>query len=1125
MHSFEIRSALPALFLLTALGCVPVSAADGTPTAKPDAVSAFYSGLAAMKMGLFERAAADLGRAAELLPGEPAVHADLGVLAMRRGDDAAAREHFQQARELAPEDARIALLLGQVERRSGNAGAAVEWFRRAAALEPAALKPRYALVTALEAGDEGKHAATIRELVAGLVADDPDNPALRLKQVRVLAGAGDRGELAAAIEGLSAFAGAWSEAAREQLESLREAMASDGDVAVRATVLRNVLLREPGFREGLERVQVPDQLGGEAIEHFIATPVPEARPAEPDTALSWRPEPEDGSWSGGRGVLVLPGGGPGAVIAAAGGGLPEETAALPGLTGPLDDQGALAVDLDNDGRFEIVTATAGGVRFFRRDDAGGFAAFDPGLPAATAGGRFHGAWAADLEMDGDMDLLLGPDSGPPVVLQNDGDGTFTRRDAFESVQGLRALVWADLDGDGVPDVAALDAGGDLHRFHNARAWSYEPAAPLAGDHVALAVTDPGGDGRMELVALSADGDLVLSPDAGPQEPGRWSSMPSGVGPGEARLYAADLDNNGAQDLLASAGGESAAWLTGPEGSRVRLERELPWRVAAVRELTGDGLLDLVGLDGEGRVLRLVAGGERDYGWQAIRPRALENAGDHRINTYGLGGQVEIRSGPAVQRRVVDAPEVHFGLGERDRADVAWILWPNGTSQAVFDLEPRRSVEAVQRLKGSCPWVFARDGQGLAFVTDFLWRSPLGMRINTFDTVIQTEDRVRIPEEALAAVDGAYEVRITAELWETHFVDGVSLLVVDHPPGTEMFVDESFSREAPRLEPILTSTPRPVGRVVDHRGRDWTAEARELDGRYVAGLELGRYQGIAEPHHVEIDLSGAPLGEHPVLLASGWVYPTDTSINVAIGQGDAVKPRGLSLEVPTADGRWVVVRPDIGFPSGKTKTMVIDLDGVFRPGAPRKLRLGTNLEVYWDRLAVAGRRPDVEPRVRALGTRVAELRYRGFSETVAPRRSTPEVPVYDRLQGTGQRWSDLAGYHTRFGDVRELLAGPDDRYVIMDGGTELLLRFDAPPPAQGLERDFVLVGHGWVKDGDYNTKFSRTVLPLPSRSDPTYDTPPTTLEEDPVYRRHAKDWQRYHTRYVSPERFLSGLREP
>jgi hypothetical protein len=154
-----------------------------------------------------------------------------------------------------------------------------------------------------------------------------------------------------------------------------------------------------------------------------------------------------------------------------------------------------------------------------------------------------------------------------------------------------------------------------------------------------------------------------------------------------------------------------------------------------------------------------------------------------------------------------------------------------------------------------------------------------------------------------------------------------------------------------------------------------------------------------------------------------------------------------------------------------------------------------------------------------------LRYRGYSQTQSERRDQPEVPIYNRIANTAPRWRDLVGYYTRFGDVRELLARVEDRYVIMNAGDELRLSFQAPPPpAQGWTRDFVLIGDGWVKDGDYNTSFSKTVLPLPAHGRPEYESKSAMpkLEEDPVYQRHREDWQTFHTRFVAPRAFLDGL---
>jgi hypothetical protein len=108
-------------------------------------------------------------------------------------------------------------------------------------------------------------------------------------------------------------------------------------------------------------------------------------------------------------------------------------------------------------------------------------------------------------------------------------------------------------------------------------------------------------------------------------------------------------------------------------------------------------------------------------------------------------------------------------------------------------------------------------------------------------------------------------------------------------------------------------------------------------------------------------------------------------------------------------------------------------------------------------------------------------------------------------------------------VLPLLRQVDDRYVIMNAGDELRLRFPAASaPAAGLVRDFVVVADGWVKDGDYNTSYSRTVLPLPTHASGRYDMPPGRLEDDPVYRQHRDDFAVYHTRYVTSDPVRDAL---
>ena len=276
--------------------------------------------------------------------------------------------------------------------------------------------------------------------------------------------------------------------------------------------------------------------------------------------------------------------------------------------------------------------------------------------------------------------------------------------------------------------------------------------------------------------------------------------------------------------------------------------------------------------------------------------------------------------------------------------------------------------------------------------------------------------------------------------------------------------------------------------------------------------------------MELELpESAPRNGPLYLLGTGWTHPTDATVNIAIGQNSIPQPQGLSLEVPNAGGSWSTAKKDLGFPAGKMKTVVLDLTDVFRPGAPRKLRLRTNLEVYWDQLQWATASPD-RNRIQHLNLSSAELSYRGFSKVTQANSSSPELPEYNRIVSTGQIWRDLEGYTTRYGDIRELLEKIDGRIAITNAGDEVQLRFAAPPPPPaGWKRDYMMVGDGWIKDGDFNTVYSKTVLPLPYQGMKDYTTPPGALEDDPAYKLHPDDWQKYHTRYITPDIFQKALR--
>ncbi len=1134
------------MLALGAAACERTELPDPSSPTYAEAVTAFYRGVAAAQAGASGLAEAAFQRVTELAPREPAGWANLGLIGLQRREMDQAAERLEQARALAPGNSPILLLSALVERERGHLDTATEHLRRAVELDPQSLRSLFLLAQLVEQEGGPRGAAEAEQLIAQILAERPDNLVALIERARLAARLRDAETLGRTLDRIGARTDSLPSPPTAELEEARTAAeAAEFDRAgTQIAFLQAAVQPLSAYRDDQAAVLTPPSSMDLLLTQFVRLPSPSARSAPPDTGLGFVPEtltvaPGPVAWVR---AVWLSDEVPQALIAASretlwvspAPGL-VETYPFPGGTAAAALTSAMVapLDYDYDFRMDLALAGPGGLRLFRQDATGAFHDVTvDALTPALARAAYAGAWAADLDMEGDLDLVLAAVEGAPLALRNRGDGTFERYPAFAGVTRLRDFVWADLDADGDPDAALLDAEGRLEVFLNGRSstpqFEPRPLPDTLGTVQGIGAADLNRDATIDLLVLRADGALIrlsLSGTSWEAATLAWWPGFSASGVASTEVFVTDLDNNGDLDLLGSTGGGARVWLSTSSGLTALPPVDL--QVTNVTDITGEGRLDLIGVSPDGRTHLLVNEGTQDYYSASIRPRAAQATGDRRINAFGIGGEIEIRAGLLYQKQVIQDPVVQFGTGGYPLVDVARIIWPNGSVQAEFNLAAtNETITARQRLKGSCPWVFTFDGEGMQFVTDFLWRTALGLRINAQGkaAVIHAEDWIKIGGDQLAPRDGFYDVRITGELWETHFFDHVALMVVDHPQGTEVFVDERFTLPAPTPAVYAMQPLRPVALARDHTGRDVTALVRERDERFVDTFALGPYQGVAEEHYLEIALGDDVPTDGPLwLVAHGWVYPTDASINVAITQGTHPTPRGIALEVPDGAGRWETIERDLGFPAGKTKTMLVDLEGAFRPGGPRRVRLRTNMEVYWDQLAWSVGRPDVTVTTQRLLPATAELRYRGFSDVRQASRRAPELPLYERIATTAPIWRDLVGFHTRFGDVRVLSEAVDDRYVIMNAGDELALRFAAPPPpAAGWARDFVLIGDGWVKDGDLNTGFSTTVLPLPYHGLSDYARPPGRLEDDPGYRRHPEDWQRFHTRYVTPQEFHRAL---
>jgi hypothetical protein len=628
-----------------------------------------------------------------------------------------------------------------------------------------------------------------------------------------------------------------------------------------------------------------------------------------------------------------------------------------------------------------------------------------------------------------------------------------------------------------------------------------------------------------LVLLRSDASIVRLSD---RDGSAWESaeLARGAAPSDSLsrpdLFLGDLDNNGALDIVAG----DRIYLN--DGKRFSpLATPLPGVVRAISDLNADGRLDAIALSASQGPVQLINSGSKSYRWQVIRTRAATVLGDQRINPFGIGGEIEIRAGLLTEKQIITAPALHFGLGERDGVEFTRIVWPNGLVQTEFELKANQSVLAQQRLKGSCPFLFTWDGKGMQFLKDVAPMSAaLGAHFSdgSLEKLIQTAQWFKIDGHQLAPRDGYYDLRLTNEYWETYYIDHYSLVSVDHPAGTHLFVDERVTDPPAPLKYYVTAAPRPFARVTDDSGRDAAADVQQVDGKYLGGFGVGQYQGFTRDHWVQLEIpADAPRAGQIFLIADGFLHPWDETVTLARSQGGRPAPEDLRIEVPDATGKWVIAKNHLGIPAGRLKTIVIDVSDIFRGGASRRFRLRTNMEVYWDRLEWAVGLPDTPAVPRRASLTQANLEYRGFSRITQDGPAAPELAHYEILERTGQQWRNLEGYYTRYGEVRELLEKADDRYVIAGSGDEVRMRFTAAPPLQpGWVRDFVFAGDGWIKEGDFNFRLSRTVLPLPLHSMSAYTAPLLPLESDPGYLLHPFDWQNYHTRYVTAEPFARAL---
>ncbi|WP_197531754.1 FG-GAP-like repeat-containing protein [Posidoniimonas corsicana] len=759
-------------------------------------------------------------------------------------------------------------------------------------------------------------------------------------------------------------------------------------------------------------------------------------------------------------------------------------------------------DFNDDGMVDAYLCCRGKNQLWRQLGDG---SWEDVTTSAAAGGGDHttvdGA-CYDIDHDGDLDYILLQAGAPRVVLINNRDGTF--RSAAEELglaggpEGSSGLVIADLDQDDDADLIFLNDGRPHEVLQNDRLWNYSPAPGFEefseSDCVACVSADADVDGLVELYTT------------GPSGVRRWASAEDGGWRSTALADQAATDliaydfNADTQAELALVTAEGIAVIDPMDGSQLATLK----RGGAVGRpclVVAEQGPELLGWAADGTLWKWPAGSGR---WPFARVQLsgkTDRALEMRSNASGIGVVGHARSGklwsalPGPRPTSMPGQSLQpfaLGAGGAEQIDFLRLLWPDGVSQTELDLAVGKlhRISETQRQAGSCPLLFVWDGKRYAFVADMLGAGGLGFNLGRGEYYPpRPQESLLLPAGLLKPREGRLELKLGEPMEEICYFDAVRLVAYDVPPGWSITLDERFAGlgPGPTGEPVFYRSRLAPEEAMNDRGEDIRVALAEADG-LPAPLDRrdSRFVGLTNPHSVTLSFT-RPIDEleDPTLVFDGWVdYAYSQSAFAAWQAGETfVEP---TIEAQAASGEWVVIADRFGYPAGTSRHGSVRLDGAALPSGATRLRISSNMLVYWDRLLLVDRASCPEAKRRAMRLRSASVADVGFA---ARRVDENRLSVYDYddrppLGDTRHP----AGYYTEFGVATPLIEATDDAVAIIGPGEELHINFEAPskPPPSGWTRQWVLEADGWCKDADLFTENAGTVAPLPRRPNAVED---------------------------------------
>ena len=216
-------------------------------------------------------------------------------------------------------------------------------------------------------------------------------------------------------------------------------------------------------------------------------------------------------------------------------------------------------DVDGDGDLDAVIPNGSGIQWYENPRPGG----DPRIDAwiehliGASGANHHDVRVADLEPDGDLDVVTGQKGGSRTYFWRQGPANVWTRVTIQSSLTGEGLALGDIDQDGDLDLA--QSGVWIEQV-TPTSWTIRSIDGAPTQDAGIEIIDVDGNGDLDVVigpSESSSGELAwysaLDPGAGP-----W--VKHVIDPTVSYLHtfkAADMDNDGDLDLVTAEMHQSA----------------------------------------------------------------------------------------------------------------------------------------------------------------------------------------------------------------------------------------------------------------------------------------------------------------------------------------------------------------------------------------------------------------------------------------------------------------------------------------------------------------------------------------------------------------------------------------